>query len=74
MIVSNDIIKMNPPYEITPEILKSITSISEKIGEVNATFLNRPPLFEVYDFEAYNSKRVIPISYILEIKCRFLFQ
>lgn len=42
LIVSNDSIKMNPPYEITPEILKSITSISEKIGEVNATFLNRP--------------------------------
>jgi Fic family protein len=33
---------MNPPYEITPKILKLITSISEKIGEVNANFLNRP--------------------------------
>ncbi len=33
---------MNPPYEITPEILKLITSISEKIGEINATYLNRP--------------------------------
>lgn len=38
MIVS----KMKPPYKITPEILKLITSISEKIGEVNANFLNRP--------------------------------
>lgn len=28
---------MNPPYEITPEILKLITSISEKIGEKNKT-------------------------------------
>ena len=33
---------MKPPYEITPKILKLITSISEKIGEVNANFLNRP--------------------------------
>jgi len=42
LIVSNDSIKMKPPYEITPEILKLITSISEKIGEVNANLLNRP--------------------------------
>ncbi|WNH14391.1 Fic family protein [Thalassobellus suaedae] len=33
---------MKPPYEITHKILKLITSISEKIGEVNANFLNRP--------------------------------
>lgn len=38
MIVS----RMKPPYEITPKILKLITSISEKIGEVNANFLNKP--------------------------------
>jgi len=30
---------MKPPYEITPLILKHITSIAEKIGEVNAKFL-----------------------------------
>ncbi|WP_291120023.1 Fic family protein [Empedobacter sp. UBA7248] len=30
---------MKPPYEITTEILKFISSISEKIGEVNAKFL-----------------------------------
>jgi Fic family protein len=30
---------MKPPYDITPTILKLITSISEKLGEVNATFL-----------------------------------
>ncbi len=30
---------MKSPYEITSEILKLITSISEKIGEVNAKFL-----------------------------------
>jgi Fic family protein len=33
---------MKPPYEITPKILKLIASISEKIGEVNANYLNRP--------------------------------
>ena len=38
MIVS----RMKPPYEITTSILKLITSISEKIGEVNAYLLNKP--------------------------------
>ncbi len=42
LIVSNDSIMTKPPYEITPEILKLITTISEKIGEVNANFLNKP--------------------------------
>jgi len=32
---------MKPPYEITSLILKLISSISEKIGEVNATYLNK---------------------------------
>ena len=32
---------MKPPYEITAEILKYITSISEKIGEVNAKIFNQ---------------------------------
>ena len=30
---------MKPPYQITPKILKLITSISEKLGEVNANYL-----------------------------------
>ena len=42
LIVSNDSITMKPPYEITFSILKLITSISEKIGEVNANLLNKP--------------------------------
>ena len=42
LILSNDSIIMNPPYEITSGILQLITSISEKIGEINATYLNRP--------------------------------
>lgn len=33
---------MKPPYEITQTILKLISSISEKIGEVNANYLNKP--------------------------------
>lgn len=33
------ILSMKPPYEITPLILKLITSISEKIGQVNAVYL-----------------------------------
>jgi Fic family protein len=33
---------MKPPYEISPAILNHITSISEKIGEINANYLNRP--------------------------------
>ena len=38
MIVS----AMKPPYDINSNILKLITYISEKLGEVNANFLNRP--------------------------------
>ena len=41
MIVSNDSI-MKPPYELTNQILKSLTAISEKIGEVNAAHLHKP--------------------------------
>ena len=32
---------MTPPYDITNEILRLVSAISEKIGEVNANFLNR---------------------------------
>jgi Fic family protein len=32
---------MKPPYDITPKILKLITSIAEKLGEVNANYLNK---------------------------------
>lgn len=38
MILSNDTI-MKPPYEINTKIMKLVSSISEKIGEVNASFL-----------------------------------
>ena len=33
---------MNPPYEITPTILKLINQVSKKLGEVNANFLDKP--------------------------------
>ena len=42
LILSNDTIIMKPPYELTPLILKTIVSISEKLGEINANFLNKP--------------------------------
>jgi Fic family protein len=32
---------MKPPYDITPTILKQITAIAEKLGEVNASYLNK---------------------------------
>lgn len=35
------ILSMKPPYDITPRVLKLISSISEKIGEVNATYLSK---------------------------------
>jgi Fic family protein len=46
LIVSYDTIKMKynkPPYQLTSEILDLLTQVSEKIGEVNAIQLNRPP-------------------------------
>jgi len=33
---------MNPPYQVTSEVLQLIVSISEKIGQINARFLDRP--------------------------------
>ena len=33
---------MKPPYDITNQILRSLTSIAEKIGEVNAAHLEKP--------------------------------
>ncbi len=33
---------MKPPYEITSKILRFVTQISEKIGEINANLLDKP--------------------------------
>lgn len=35
------ILSMKPPYDITPKILKLVSSISEKIGVVNANYLSK---------------------------------
>lgn len=34
---------MKPPYQITDKILKLVVSISELLGEINATHLYKPP-------------------------------
>lgn len=34
---------MKPPYQITDKVLKLVVSISEKLGEINATHLYKPP-------------------------------
>ena len=39
-MLSNDTI-VKPPYDISPKILKLIASISEKLGQVNANYLNK---------------------------------
>lgn len=44
MIVSYDSI-MKPPYSINSDILRLITSISEKIGEIRTGYLERPAIF-----------------------------
>lgn len=36
------IVSMRPPYNLTSEILRLITDVSLKIGEVNASFLTKP--------------------------------
>ncbi|MGB1204363.1 MAG: Fic family protein [Chitinophagales bacterium] len=33
---------MKPPYQITNDILNLLTAISEKLGEINANFLDKP--------------------------------
>ncbi|MFK7833481.1 MAG: Fic family protein [Winogradskyella sp.] len=42
MILSNDTIVQKPPYEITSEILKLTSEISEKIGAINSNYINKP--------------------------------
>lgn len=34
---------MKPPYQITDKILKLVVAVSEKLGEINATHLYKPP-------------------------------
>jgi Fic family protein len=53
---------MKPPYKITGKILKLVASISEKIGEVNAAHLNKPPT------ELRKKNRIKTIHSSLEIE------
>lgn len=53
---------MKPPYEITPAILTSLIKISEKLGEINASHLQRPPT------ELRKKNRIKTIQASLEIE------
>lgn len=53
---------MKPPYKITGKMLKLITLISERIGEVNAAHLNKPPT------ELRKKNRIKTIHSSLEIE------
>lgn len=53
---------MKPPYRVTTKILEQITSIAEKIGEINAAYLYRPPT------ELRKKNRIKTIQSSLEIE------
>ena len=53
---------MKPPYKITSRILELIALISEKIGEVNAAYLFKPPT------ELRKKNRIKTIQSSLEIE------
>lgn len=53
---------MQPPYNITSAILQLVAIISEKIGEINATHLHKPPA------ELRKSNRIKTIQASLEIE------
>ena len=53
---------MRPPYQITTQILQSVASISEKIGEINSAYLYRPPT------ELRKKNRIKTIHSSLEIE------
>lgn len=53
---------MKPPYQITDNILQLVASISEKLGEVNAVHLHKPPT------ELRKKNRIKTIQSSLEIE------
>jgi Fic family protein len=53
---------LRPPYQITTQILQSVASISEKIGEINSAYLYRPPT------ELRKKNRIKTIHSSLEIE------
>ncbi|MBS1320092.1 MAG: Fic family protein [Parabacteroides sp.] len=62
MILSNDTITMKPLYKITPYILAKVASISEKLGEIKAARLHRPPT----ELRKRNRIRTIHSSLVIE--------
>ncbi|QTY25963.1 Fic family protein [Flavobacterium sp. CS20] len=53
---------MKPPYQITENILQLVASISEKLGEINAVHLHKPPT------ELRKKNRIKTIQSSLEIE------
>jgi Fic family protein len=53
---------LKPPYQITDKILQLVVSISEKLGEINATHLYKPPT------ELRKKNRIKTIQSSLEIE------
>ena len=53
---------MKPPYQVTAKILELTSSISEKIGEINAAYLYKPPT------ELRKKNRIKTIQSSLEIE------
>ncbi len=53
---------MRPPYKITDKILKLVLAISERLGEINATHLYKPPT------ELRKKNRIKTIQSSLEIE------
>jgi Fic family protein len=53
---------MKPPYSLTPKIITFVASISEKIGEINATHLYKPAT------ELRKKNRIKTIQSSLEIE------
>jgi Fic family protein len=53
---------MKPPYQVTTKILEQIASIAEKIGEINAAYLYKPPT------ELRKKNRIKTIQSSLEIE------
>lgn len=53
---------MKPPYQVTNKILELISSIAEKVGEINAAYLYKPPT------ELRKKNRIKTIQSSLEIE------
>lgn len=61
-MLSNDTINMKPPYEITSRTLDLVAAISEKLGEIKAAYLFKPPA------ELRRRNRIRTIQSSLEIE------